>query len=343
MLNHLVNMSRGVFVLTIGMSLFMTLPVSANEVNVYSYRKPQLIQPIFDQFTKETGITVNTIYAKKGMLERIRNEGINSPADLIFTVDIGRLTDIKNAGLTRAIEVSGLTAKIPENFLDPEGHWIGLTSRARIIVASKDRVTLDEISRYEDLAEEKFKGRVCARSGKHPYMIALVASFVSAQGIEKARNWLRGLKKNLARKPQGNDRAQVKAIYNGVCDVAVINHYYMSMMLKKDSQRFWAESVRVVFPNQSDRGTHMNVSGVALAKHSPNYANALRLIDFLASENGQAFYAEKNSEYPVLPGVSWNNLQRSWGEFKQDNLALATIASYREMAIKLVDEVGFNN
>ena len=315
----------------------------AGEVNVYSYRKPQLIDPMFAEFTKQTGIKVNSVYAKKGMLEKLQSEGRNSPADLVFTVDIGRLSDIQRAGLTQSVAGTRFTADIPDNYMEPNGHWFGLTTRARIIVASKERVAANAISTYEELTDAKWKGRVCTRSGKHPYMVALTASMIAHKGIAGARHWLSGLRDNLARKPQGNDRAQVKAIKEGVCDIAVINHYYMAKMVKDPKQALWAEAVNVIFPNQSGRGTHMNVSGVALTKYAPNKENAIKLMAFLASEKGQEMYAQKNAEYPVKPGIAWSDLQNSWGSFKEDSLSLAAVADNRAAAIKLADEVNYND
>ncbi|HJP06794.1 MAG: iron ABC transporter substrate-binding protein [Acidiferrobacteraceae bacterium] len=319
------------------------LLASADEVNVYSYRKPKLIDPMFAEFTKQTGIKVNSVFAKKGMIERLQSEGVNSPADLVFTVDIGRLSDIKNAGLTQSISSKRFSNDIPDHYRDPKGHWFGLTTRARIIVASTERVKPGEIMSYEDLADPKWKGRICTRSGKHPYMVALTASMIAHHGEAGAKTWLAGLKNNLARKPQGNDRAQVKAIKEGECDVAVINHYYMAKMLKDPEQVPWAQSVNVIFPNQSGRGTHMNVSGMALTKHAPNKADAIKLMEFLASDQGQKMYVKKNGEYPVKAGIPWNDLQKSWGKFKEDNLSLAVIADNRATAIRMADQVGYNN
>ncbi len=315
----------------------------ANEVNVYSYRKPQLIKPIFDLFTKKTGIAVNAVFAKKGMLERLRNEGKNSPADLIFTVDIGRIVDFKKAGLLRSVSSNILNENIPVNFRDPDNFWFGLTSRARVIVASKERVRDGEISSYEDLTDPRWAGRVCTRQGKHPYMVALTASLIDALGYSNAKAWLIGVKKNLARKPQGNDRAQVKAIHSGICDVAVINHYYMANMLSDKQQKLWAQSVKVIFPNQKDRGTHMNVSGVSMAKYAPHPDEALKLMEFLASSDGQKLYAENNGEYPVNQDVLPNDLVKSWGRFKQDTLGLSRIAALRESAVRMADEVNYND
>ncbi len=333
--------------LIIPLALSVSSFAKAGEVNVYSYRQPQLIQPMFDVFTKDTGITVNAVYAKKGMLERLQAEGANSPADLVFTVDIGRLSDTVNAGLTQAVESSALNQNIPAEYRDPDGHWFGLTSRARIIVTSKERVQAGEILTYEELVDPKWKGRICTRSGKHPYMVALTASVIVAHGMDGAKGWLQGLKDNLARKPQGNDRAQVKAIHSGECDVAVINHYYWAKMLADPEQVPWAESGRVVFPNQDGRGTHMNISGVALTKHAPNAENAIKLMEFLSSGKGQAMYAEMNGEYPISEEIGktvgfYNELLASWGPFSKDVALLADIAANRAAAIRLADQVGYD-
>ena len=336
----------GNFLISIGLGLVLAVPFAVagtDEVNVYSYRKPQLIDPLLDAFTQQTGIRVNLVFAKKGLLERLKSEGRNSPADLVFTADIGRLTDIQRAGLTQPVDSPTLRAAVQLNYRESQGHWFGLTARARIIVASKDRVTPGEIEDYEDLADPLWRGRVCTRSAKHPYMVALTASVIAAHGEANARQWLDGLRNNLARRPQGNDRAQVKAIHNGLCDVALINHYYMANMLSDSRQKAWAESVRVIFPNQSDRGTHMNVSGVALTKHAPHRDSAIALMEFLASEQGQALYAKENGEYPLTSGVPWNALQQSWGKFRQDSLSLEMIADYRARAVRLADEVGYDD
>ena len=339
-------MFKKLLVIWLGSIIALTGTVSvsqAGEVNVYSYRKPQLIDPMFAEFTKQTGIKVNSVYAKKGMLEKLQSEGRNSPADLVFTVDIGRLSDIQKAGLTQSVNRSRFVADIPDNYMEPNGHWFGLTTRARIIVASKERVDPNAISNYEDLVDPQWKGRICTRSGKHPYMVALTASMIAHHGLDNAGTWLAGLKSNLARKPQGNDRAQVKAIKEGVCDIAVINHYYMAKMLKDPEQVPWANAVNVIFPNQTNRGTHMNVSGVALTKHAPNKDNAIKLMEFLASKTGQEMYAQKNAEYPVKPGIAWSDLQDSWGSFKEDSLSLSVVADNRASAIKLADEVSYND
>ena len=330
-------------VLTGALGPMTSSAVAAEEVNVYSYRKPQLLEPMFDAFTQQTGIKVNSVFVSKGMLERLQSEGANTPADLIFTADIGHLADMKAAGLTQAVDSAEITGNIPPQFRDPEGHWFGLTLRARIVVAAKDRVPQGAIARYEDLADPKWRGLICTRSGKHPYMTALIASMIVHHGEADAKQWLKGLKENLARKPQGNDRAQVKAISEGECDVAIINHYYMALMLSDPEQIAWARAVNVMFPNQNDRGTHMNVSGISLTRYAPHKESALKLMRFLASEQGQKMYVDDNGEYPVKLGVPWNALQNSWGPFNADAVDLAKVAAERATAIRLADEVGYND
>jgi iron(III) transport system substrate-binding protein len=316
--------------------------LAAADVNVYSYRQPFLIKPLFDAFTQETGIQVNTVYAQTGLVERLKSEGANSPADLIFTVDIGRLTDAVKAEVTQAVDNATLNANIPSPYRADNGHWYGLTTRARVIVASKERVKPGEISTYEELADPKWKGRICTRSGKHPYMVALTASMIAHHGEAKAKAWLSGLKANLARKPQGNDRSQAQAIKEGQCDIALINHYYMAQMMRDQEQSAWAEAVYLIFPNQNGRGTHLNVSGMALTKGAPNKADAIKLMEFLSGDLAQRIYAEDNTEYPVKPGVPWPDLLTSWGRFKADTMALDQVAQYRAEAVKLTDEVGYD-
>lgn len=327
-----------------GASVLATSAVAEGEVNVYSYRQPFLIKPLLDAFTSETGIKANVTFAKKGLIERIKAEGTNSPADVILTVDIGRLDGAKQAGITQPVKSASIDANIPAQYRDPEGHWVGVTTRSRIIYISRDRVTQNSIT-YEELADPKWKGKICTRSGQHVYSIGLFASIIAHHGEEKAEAWLAGVRDNLARKPAGNDRAQVKAIFSGECDVSLGNTYYMGKMTtneKEPEQKAWADSVKILFPNAADRGSHVNISGMIMAKHAPNRDNALKLMEFLASENAQQIYAEKNFEYPVKEGVEASDLVKSWGELKPDALPLADIAKHRKKASELVDKVGFN-
>ena len=315
------------------------------EVNIYSYRQPYLIEPLLKEFTEETGIKVNVIFAEKGLIERIEAEGRNSPADVLLTVDIGNLTQATAAGIAQPIRVDdALDAAIPEAYRAEDDQWFGLTRRARVIYASKERVKQDSIT-YEELADPKWRGKICTRSGQHPYNVALIASIIAHHGEAWTEDWLRGVKANLARKPAGDDRLQVKGVYAGECDIAIGNTYYMGAMLKNDKQpeqKQWAGSVNILFPNTGDRGTHVNVSGAVVAKHAPHKDNAVKLVAFLASDKGQQLYAEANNEYPVKEGVPWSPLVKSWGEFKPDPISLDEIARLRKTASELVDKVEFD-
>lgn len=313
------------------------------EVNIYSLRQPFLIEPLLEAFTKKTGIKANVVFAKDGVVERMKAEGANSPADVILTVDIGRLNDAVEAGVVQPVSSTALDASVPASFRDPEGRWFGLTQRARLIYASKERVQPGEITAYEQLADPKWKGRICTRSGKHDYNVALLAAMIAHHGEAKAQTWLEGVKANLARKPQGSDRGQVKAIREGECDLAVGNSYYYGAMLANDEQKAWAEAVNPVFPTiGGTKGTHVNVSGIALSKSAPNRDNAVKLMEFLASDEAQEIYATANFEYPVNPSVKWSPVVESWGRFIPDDLPLSAIAELRGAAVKMVDRVGYD-
>lgn len=314
--------------------------VADGEVNIYSYRQPFLIKPILDAFTQQNGIKTNVVFAPKGMIERLKREGRNSPADVVLTTDIGRLNDAVKAGVLQPVRTEKLAANIPSNYRDPAGLWYGLTRRARIVFASSARVKPGELSTYEALTDAQWKGRICMRSSQHVYNVALLASLVAHHGAAKAEKWARGLKVNLARKPQGNDRAQVKAVFAGECDLALGNTYYMGKMLANAKQAPWANAVFMVFPNQKGRGTHVNVSGAGVTKHSARKENAVKLLEFLSDDSAQKMYAEKNYEYPVKPGVPWSTLVESWGRFKADKLDMVKIAKNRATAIRIFDRVG---
>jgi iron(III) transport system substrate-binding protein len=280
------------------------------------------------------------------MLERIKAEGPNSPADLVLTVDIGRLNDMVEAGVLAETSSKLLEEKIPANLRDPQGKWYGLTQRSRVVFASRDRIPLEETFTYESLADPKYKGLMCTRSGKHVYNVSLIASMIAHHGEDNAREWLEGVKANLARKPQGNDRAQAKAIFEGQCDIGIGNTYYYGKMATNDEkpeQKQWAEAIRVVFPNQDDRGAHMNISGAGVLASSKHKEAALKLIEFLASPQAQEIYAHQNYEYPVVEGVAADAVTADLGEFKPDTIALTDIAKHRAAASKLVDEVDFDS
>ncbi len=316
------------------------------EVNLYSYRQPFLIEPLIDGFTKETGIKVNVVFAKKGMLEKIRAAGANNPADAILTTDIGRLYALKQADVLSPVSSPELEANVPAHLRDPNGLWFGLTQRARIALVSKDRVKAGELTSYEDLAAPRFKGRICTRSGKHSYNVALIASMIAHLGDAKAKEWLQGVKANLARKPQGNDRAQAKAIFEGQCDVAIANNYYMGKMMTNDEkpeQKAWAAAVDLIYLNQDGRGNHMNVSGAAVLKGAKHRDEAIKLIAYLSGDRAQKMYADMNHEYPVKAGVPYSELVQSWGPFKADTLNMEEIAKLRKRAAEMVNEVGFDD
>ena len=278
---------------------------AAEEVNIYSYRQPQLIDPLLKAFTDKTGIKTNVVYAAAGLNERLEAEGRNSPADLLFTVDVGRLSEAKEAGLTQPVESDALAKTIPASFRDPGNHWFGLTMRGRVVYASKERVKQDSIT-YEELADPKWKGKICIRSGQHVYNTSLIATIIAHKGEAFAEKWLKGVRDNLAHKPAGGDREQARDIASGTCDLALGNTYYMALMMtneKNPEQKQWAAAIRLMFPNAKDRGTHVNISGVAMAKNAPNRANAVKLMEFLASDEAQKLYATANNEYPVSPQV----------------------------------------
>nr|WP_227009245.1 Fe(3+) ABC transporter substrate-binding protein [Pseudoalteromonas phenolica] len=316
--------------------------MAAEEINIYSFRQPFLIQPILDDFTKQTGIKTNVVFAKKGLIERVKREGKHSRADVVLTSNFSALMQLESMDLTQPIKSDVVNKNVPASFRDPEGQWVALTKRVRNVYSSKERLGKLDTLTYEELADVKYKGKICTRSGKHPYNLGLVASMVAHHGEAETKSWLEGVKANLARKPQGNDRAQVKAVKEGLCDLALGNSYYFGKMLQDEKQKPWADSVYINFPNQKNRGAHLNVSGVVLTKYSKNKENALKLIEFMTDNKAQNMYASMNMEYPVKPGVALSELVASWGEFKEDNLPLSEISKYRPLALKLIDEVKFD-
>jgi iron(III) transport system substrate-binding protein len=318
--------------------------LAQGEVNIYSYREPQLIDPLLKAFTDKTGIKANVVYAGAGLNERLAAEGQNSPADLLLTVDAGRLSEAKDAGLTQPVDSAVLKQTIPPQFRDPADQWFALTMRSRVVYASKERVKQDTIT-YEELADPKWKGKICVRSGQHAYNTSLIATMIANKGEEFTETWLKGVKANLAQKPSGGDREQARDIYSGKCDLALGNTYYMALMAKNDKnpeQKEWGAAIKPLFPNAGDRGSHVNISGVALTKHAPNKANAVKLMEFLASDEAQKIYATANNEYPVNPHVQPSEIVQSWGTLKPDPLPLENIAKYRKKASELVDKVNFD-
>ncbi|WP_067582108.1 Fe(3+) ABC transporter substrate-binding protein [Endozoicomonas ascidiicola] len=314
---------------------------AAEEVNVYSYRQPFLIEPMLKKFEEENDVKVNVVFAKKGLEERIQREGKFSPADVVLTSDMISLFDLVDRKLVQPVESNVIDENIPANLRDPDHQWYSLTKRVRNIYSSKRNEQPVDIN-YEDLASAQYKGKICTRSGKHPYNLGLVASMVAHKGEAETKQWLEGVKANLARRPQGNDRAQVKAIKEGVCDVSLGNSYYFGKMMQRDDQKAWADAVYLNFPNQKTDGSHINISGMVMAKYAPNKANAQKLMEYLSSEEAQSIYAKDNMEYPVNPKVAVYEIVASWGEFKADQLPIADIAANRAKAQRLLDEVKFD-
>ncbi len=324
--------------------LFSNIAAATN-LNIYSHRQPFLIDPFLKAFTEKTGIKTNVLYSTKGLAQRLKAEGENSPADVILTVDIGRLYIYQDLELLSQVQSDVLQANIPAHLRSTDNTWFGLSKRSRIIVTSKDRVAVGEIENIEDLADPKWEGRICVRPGSHVYNRALMASMIAAHGAEAAEQWAQGLVDNLARRPQGNDRAQVKAIYEGQCDVAIINNYYFGKLKysEDESQRQWSQALNLVFPNQGadERGAHVNISGGGIAKHSKNKAAAKALLEFLTEPMSQQLYGAINFEYPVNSNVPASEELQSWGTFKEDKLPILKIAELSREAQKIIDRVGW--
>ena len=312
-------------------------------INIYSHRQPFLIQPFLDAFTVKTGIKTNVLYSKKGLAARIQAEGKNTPADVVLTVDIARMMSYQRKNVLATIDSKILEKNVPKHLRSSDSTWFALSKRARVVAISKERVTESEIRRIEDLTSVKWKGRICSRPGSHVYNRSLLASIIAANGADDATKWAKGLVSNLARRPQGNDRAQIKAIHSGECDVALVNHYYYGKLLfsKVPSQRSWANSVNLIFTNQNDRGNHVNISGGGVAKYSKNKLNAIRLLEFLTEETAQRLYGEINFEYPVNPAVKLGKELAKWGSFKEDKISIERIASLAREAQKIIDRTGW--
>ena len=325
----------------------LAMPISSfadGEVNLYSARKEKLIKPLLDTFTKETGISVNLITAKAGpLLKRLKTEGINSPADLFITTDAGRLHKANEAGVLQAVQSDALNSAIPAEYRDPAGVWYGLSLRARPIFYVKSKVKPEELSTYEALTDEKWKNRICIRSSSNIYNQSLVASMIANNGVEKTQAWADRFVTNLARKPKGGDRDQIKAAAAGECDIAIANTYYYGAMIhgKDEKQKKAADTVAVFWPNQNDRGTHVNISGIAMTKAAKNKANAKKLMEFLVTKESQNWYAQVNHEYPVITTGEWSETLKGWGKFKADSLNLSKLGEFNKDASQLMDKAGW--
>lgn len=330
-----------IFTAILGLAPRANAGSTGGDVNIYSFREPELINSLLSAFTAKTGIKAHVIFAKEGLIERMTAEARNSPADILLTNEFGLLVQAKAAGVTQPVSSAVMTKALAENLRDPSNHWFALTRRARVIYASKERVAQTAIT-YEELADPKWKGKICTRSGQHTYNVSLIASIIANDGPEKAEAWLQGVKNNLARKPGGGDREAVRDVQAGLCDLAIGNTYYMAAMLKNPDQQAWANAVNVLFPNAQDRGTHVNISGMAMAAHAPNQAAALQLMEYLVSPEAQKLYAEGNGEYPAVEGVKASDLVESWGALKADPLPLGRLAELRKAASELADKVQFD-
>jgi iron(III) transport system substrate-binding protein len=323
--------------------VFTAVPVAAQEVNLYTTREPGLMKPLMDAFTKATGVKVNSIFVKDGLSERVAAEGVKSPADVLMTVDIGNLIDLVEKGLTRPVASPTLDKAVPANLRGKDGQWFTLSTRARVLYTAKNLGV--KSFTYEELADPKWKGKVCIRAGQHPYNTALVAAFLAKHGEAKTETWLRGVKANLARKATGGDRDVARDIMGGICDIGIANSYYVGVMRSGSGgaeQKKWADAIDVVLPTFQGGGTHVNISGAAVAKHSPNHEAARRFLEYLVSDEAQKIYAEINFEYPIKAGATIHPLIASLGTLQVDPLPLTEVARLRATASKLLDKVGFD-
>ncbi|MEJ2174117.1 MAG: Fe(3+) ABC transporter substrate-binding protein [bacterium] len=314
-------------------------------LNVYSSRHYQSDEALYADFTKTTGIRVNRIEASEdALIERIRNEGAHSPADVLITTDAGRLWRAQQLGLFQTVRSTVLESRIASNFRDPEGQWYGFSLRARVIVYNKSKVKPEEIPTYESLAEPKWKGRICVRSGTHVYNLSLLGSLIEHLGREKAEAWAKAVKANLAREPKGGDTDQMRGVAAGECDVAIGNHYYYVRLArsKQNADREIAKTIGVVFPNQSGRGTHFNVSGAGVLKYAPHRAAAIKFLEYLTSDSAQRYFADGNNEWPVVASVKLSNpVLAGFGRVKPDPINVAAFGRDQTEAQKIFDRVGW--
>ena len=338
------NKQKFILALTAFLTL-QTLSSNANEeVNVYSARKEALIKPLLDIFNKETGIKVNLITGKAdALLTRMRLEGKASPADVFITVDAGRLHRAKQAGILQAAQSKTLEQLIPANLRDTDNQWFGLSQRARPIFYAKDKVNPEQLSTYEDLANNKWQGKICMRSSNSVYNQSLVASMLNAIGEEKTQTWLNQFVANFKRKPVGGDTDQLKAVAAGECDITIANTYYFGRLINstEKSDQAVAEKLGIFWPNQNDRGTHVNVSGAGVTANARNAQNAIKLIEFLASNDSQVWYSSINNEYPVVEGATISDTLSAWGTFKQDTVDLTVLGENNREAVKLMDKANW--
>lgn len=331
-----------VFALSALLALGLLPLASAAEVNIYSSRQEVLIKPLLDEFTKDTGIKVNVVAADAGaLIQRLRNEGRNTPADIFLTVDAGNLAAAQQAGLLQPLQSRVVEQAVPAQYRDAQ--WTGLSLRARPIYYARDRVQPSQLSTYAALADPKWKGKLCLRSSGNIYNQSMVAAMIANEGVAKAEAWARGVVANFARPPTGGDTEQIKAIAAGACDVAIANSYYYARMAGGDNveDQEAAKKVGVFWPDQQGRGAHVNVSGAGITAHAKNVANARRLIEYLVSPKAQEWYAERNQEYPVLSGIAVSATLRGMGEFKADTVPMGKLGEHNAEAVRLFDRAGW--
>lgn len=325
------------------LALGAAAPALSNEVNLYTTREPGLILPILEAFTAETGVAVNTVFVQDGLIERVQAEGESSPADILMTVDFGALIDLVDAGLTQSIESEVLEAAIPETHRDPEGNWFALSGRARIVYVARD-LDIESIT-YEELADEEWRGRLCIRSGQHPYNTALFATYIAHHGEEAAEEWIAGLKANQARPAAGGDRDGARDIAAGICDIAVGNSYYVGRMKSGGGgaeQVLWGDAISAIIPTFENGGTQVNVTGAGVAKHAPNREQAIELLEYLVSDEAQKLYAEANFEHPITATAEPHPIVASFGEIVPDTVSLVEVLPYRTTASEIVDRLNFD-
>lgn len=335
---------RFLLLITAIFSAFTLPSVHADELNMYSARKEALIKPLLNRFTEETGIKVNLVTGKAdALLKRLETEGRNTPADILITTDAGRLYRAQQAGVLQAVKSETLKNIIPANYREPEGYWYGLSLRARPIFYAKDRVDPKILTTYEALAEPGFKKRICIRSSNNIYNQSLVASMIAANDVKQTEQWAKGLVENMARTPKGGDRDQIRAAASGLCDIAVANTYYYGAMMtsKKAKDRDAAEKMGIFWPNQNNRGTHVNISGAAVTRYAQHRDNAIKLIEFLANKESQRWYADVNQEFPIRPDVEPSDLLKAWGAFKADSINLSLLGKNNPEAVRLMDRAGW--
>lgn len=336
--------SLSVFILAGLLGLVLPTELLAQELNLYSSRHYQTDEALYEDFTQQTGITINRIEgAGDALIERIKNEGVNSPADVLITVDAGRLWRAEHANLFQPVSSDVLDQRIPAHLRHPDGQWFGFSQRARVIVYNTDTVDPADLTRYEDLAKPAWKSRVCIRSSSNIYNLSLMSALIAAHGEAEAEAWAKGVVANFARDPQGGDTDQIRAVAAGECGMAVVNTYYFVRLMtsEKEADKAVVEKVAVIFPNQDDRGTHVNISGAGVLANAPNREEAVRFLEYLSSDRAQQLFANGNNEYPAVNGVQANAALQALGSFKADQINVSVYGENQAAAQRVFDRAGW--